>query len=111
MWFLILGHFLGDYAFQSDKMAKKKAENSGLLVVHALIYALTVAVVYYCGLWLTGRGISSTLLFGLAFAGIFVIHGLQDLARARLFPCSRQAYYIDQGLHVIQIFVIRLWLG
>ena len=111
MWFLILGHFLGDYAFQSDRMAEKKVENSGPLVIHALIYALTVAAVYYCGLLLTGRGISSTLLFILAFAGIFVVHGLQDLVKARMFSCSRQAYYLDQGLHVIQIFVIRLWLG
>jgi len=111
MWFLILGHFLGDYAFQSDNTAKNKGRTPRLLVVHVLVYTLTIAGTYCCGLLLTGRGISSGFWLIAAFAGIFVVHGLQDLVKARSFSCSRQAYYLDQGLHVIQLFIIRLWLG
>ena len=111
MWFLMLGHFLGDYAFQSDRIAKIKGENLGLLALHVLVYTLTVAAVYYGGLLLSGRGIDSPTWFIFAFLGVFLVHGAQDFCKARLFSNSRQAYYIDQAIHLIQLFIIRLWLG
>jgi len=111
MWFLILAHFLGDYAFQTDRMAQRKGKHLPCLVVHSIIYTLTIGVVYYLGLVLTGRHLNSPLLLLVACGGVLLLHGLQDFIKARWFSCSRQVYYFDQGLHVIQLFAIRLWLG
>lgn len=111
MWFLILGHFLGDYAFQTDRMANRKGRDLRVLAAHVLIYVVTVAVLYYCGFLLTGKHVDSPLLLILACGVMFVVHAVQDFVKARWFSCSRQLYYLDQGVHIIQLFVIRLWLG
>jgi len=111
MWFLFLGHILGDYAFQSDTIAKQKGSSPRLLILHIAIYTLTLALTYIIGLNLTGRTVELTLIPFIAFTGILIIHGLQDGIKARYFSYSRQAYYIDQAVHIIQLYVLRLWLG
>jgi len=111
LWFLFLGHILGDYAFQSDAMAKQKGSSPRLLVLHIAIYSLTLALTYIIGLYLVGRPMELTPTPFIAFAGILIVHGLQDGIKVRFFSCSRQAYYIDQALHIIQLYILRLWLG
>ncbi len=111
MWFLMLGHFLGDYAFQSDSVAKTKGTNAGVLILHVVIYVLTVGVLYYAGRLLNGSLPVSLLHVGLACAGLAIIHSLQDFGKANWFSCSKQAYYVDQGLHIVQLFILRIWLG
>ena len=111
MWFLILAHFLGDYAFQTDRMAQNKGKDLRFLTAHVLIYVITIGVLYYGGSLLAGKTIGSLPMLVVACAGIFILHSIQDLVKARRYACSRQVYYLDQALHVIQLFALRLWLG
>jgi hypothetical protein len=111
MWFLVLAHFLGDYAFQTDRMAQCKGKHLPCLLVHTTIYTLTIGIVYYFGRSLSGNAVDSLPLLFAVCMGIFLLHSAQDLIKARWFSCSRQMYYLDQALHVLQLFVIRLWLG
>ena len=111
MWFLMLGHFLGDYAFQSDRTASTKAGNFPLLFFHVLVYTLTIAVVYITGLKVADREVGPALSLAGAFGGVFILHAVQDWIKGRFFSTSRQVYYLDQALHVIQLFVVRIWLG
>lgn len=111
MWFLIFAHFLGDYAFQTDRMAQCKGKHLPCLLVHTAIYALTIGLVYYFGSTMTGKPVETPLRLLAACGGIFLLHAAQDFIKARWFSCSRQIYYLDQALHVIQLFAIRLWLG
>lgn len=85
---LAMGHFLGDFALQSDRMAKEKcaAATSTVpwwiwLTAHAAIHGLIVAV-------LTGIP-----LLGL---GEWVLHGLIDYGKCR----HRYSLVIDQLLHL-----------
>ena len=52
---LLLGHMVGDYWFQSDKMAinksKKGREGRDLCVLHCLIYSICVALFVVFGGW------------------------------------------------------------
>ncbi len=111
MWFLILGHLLGDFAFQTDAMAREKGRNPRVLLTHTAIYVATVGSVYLAGLWLTGKDFTSPGLLAILLGAIFVFHYLQDLLKVRRFNGSRQAYYLDQALHIIQLYILRLWLG
>jgi len=48
---LITAHMLGDYLFQSDKMAKKKLEEKNHLLLHSSIHSLISWII--CGNWET----------------------------------------------------------
>jgi hypothetical protein len=85
---LAMGHFLGDFALQSDRMAQEKCAGADLtlpwwiwLTAHAAIHGLIVAV-------LTGIP-----LLGL---GEWVLHSLIDYGKCR----HRYPIVTDQLLHL-----------
>lgn len=108
MWFLMLGHLAGDYAFQSDRMADEKRSSHRALTIHVLIYTAAIALVLFIYSQWTGAFLFWTLRTGLILAAMFTLHWTQDYLKGRYFR-SRQAYYQDQLLHLLQLFVIR-WL-
>jgi hypothetical protein len=91
---LVLGHFVGDFAFQSDRMATEKCPGHGKvlgwgwwLTAHAAIHGFLVAM------------ITGLPLLGLAE---WLFHACIDLGKCR-------GYFglgIDQGLH---LFCKVLW--
>ena len=108
MWYLVLAHLIGDYALQSDRMAERKGQSKTVLTVHVLIYAAVIGVT----LWVYGATTGHYTFWrwptGGLLAPLFALHWFQDYLKGRYFR-SRQAYYQDQALHIIQLFVIR-WL-
>jgi hypothetical protein len=85
---LVLGHWLGDYALQSDRMAVEKCQGCDQvlhwrwwLTAHGGIHGFLVA-------WITG-----VPLLGLAEWGI---HVLIDWGKCR----HRYGMALDQGLHM-----------
>ena len=106
MWFLLLAHFAGDFAFQTDRMAERKRSSQSVLTLHVLIYVATIGLMVV-GYELTVSGMpTKAAVLPVALGGLFVVHWLQDDLKGRFF-LSRQAYYLDQLLHVIQLFVLR----
>jgi hypothetical protein len=100
---LVMGHFLGDFALQSSRMAKEKCPGPN----HSLPW----------GYWLTAHGAVHGLLVAL-FTGIpllglgeWILHILIDFGKCR----DKYGLAVDQGLHllskllwaVICIFVLR----
>lgn len=52
IFYLLLAHFVADYAWQSDFMAKAKADNLLILMTHCLIWTFAVgAALTYTGLY------------------------------------------------------------
>lgn len=47
--YLLLGHFVGDYLFQTTWMAENKARQWSALLIHCTIYTLTVALFAHWG--------------------------------------------------------------
>ncbi|MBC1779344.1 DUF3307 domain-containing protein [Listeria booriae] len=112
---LLLGHFLGDFVLQTDKMAgvKKEAFSSRKLrilslhvFIHFCLYFLVVL-----GYWFVGGNMDIWLLMGM-IVGISLLHLVIDLAKA---PVERVlgnsslvrlcTYVGDQLLHVLIIFL------
>ena len=108
LFLLILGHFFGDFAFQTDTMAAKKHLSLGILTLHVAIYTVTIGFFLWLAMLLANRqDFASLSLLGL-LAIVFVTHWLQDYVKPRHFNGSRQGFYFDQALHLSLLFVVRL---
>lgn len=108
MWFLFLAHLTGDYALQSDRMAAVKGQDMGVLTRHVSIYVATITV----ALWAYSSITSEFSFLSPTAAGLmvplFALHWTQDYIKGHKFPSSKQAYYADQVLHLLQLYAIRL---
>lgn len=95
---MVLAHLVGDYLLQWRRLAEDKEKGDLLaLLMHALLYALAMNVVFRCVPW--NRAL-------IAWAVLSVSHGLIDLARVRVeqkrtAPRDRLiAFCVDQLLHL-----------
>jgi len=111
MWFLMLSHLVGDYALQSDGIALRKRSSRKILTGHVVIYVVTLAFTLAIYSYFTGQFAFLSLRVMTALFVIFALHWIQDDIKARRFADSGQAYYIDQALHIIQLFLLRGWLS
>jgi hypothetical protein len=110
LFFLLLGHFAGDYAFQSDNMAADKRISIKILSLHVLIYVITIwaflffySVLYQAGLFWK----NITLIF---MAALYVQHWLQDYIKSRYKNGSKQMYYADQFMHLLVLYIYRIFI-
>jgi len=108
LFFLFLGHFCGDYAFQTDRMARHKRNSVISLTTHSLIYTLSLAAALVTGLALNKNDDLYSLITVYTLLAVFVTHWLQDYIRADKYGTSKQAYYLDQAIHIAVLFVIRI---
>lgn len=94
---LLLGHILGDYYFQSEKMSKAKNEKLSALFAHCVVYAVVVILI-----------IKAVFSNGYFYALIFVVgsHFTIDLLKFFVINnklCKRNIYIADQLSHLICI--------
>lgn len=86
---LLFCHFVGDYALQSDFIAKTKGANWWHLIVHSTLYLLPFYVCF---------GVSAVLLV------TWIIHFVTDACKARYRVIG---YITDQVVHLLNLL---LWL-
>jgi membrane-bound metal-dependent hydrolase YbcI (DUF457 family) len=103
---LIIGHFIGDWAFQNEWMVRHKQDSlfNRAVFVHCGIYTLVLLVV----LWLTTESLSGGdfLLFGVV---IYLSHWLIDATNAaehwmHIFQQSNVLFVrivVDQVAHLL----------
>ncbi|MCD6161776.1 MAG: DUF3307 domain-containing protein [candidate division Zixibacteria bacterium] len=110
LFFLILGHFCGDYAFQSDRMAERKKSSLIILSYHVIVYTICIgaffvfySLLYYPGLFYQ----TATLLF---LGILYIEHWVQDFIKNRNETCSKQNYYIDQMIHIAVLYFYRIFI-
>jgi len=96
LW-LLAGHFLGDFAFQSDWMAREKGKSWEVGGYHSLIHAATVLVVAKIG----GFELSFPSLFWLLAS-----HLLADSLKSRWKIVK--TIWQDQILHIIILVIVFL---
>ncbi len=108
MWFLLLAHLTGDYALQSDRMAAQKGASYSMLTAHVLIYTACVALTLWLYAEFVARYLVGRSVLVIMLGVLFIIHWSQDLIKGRYFGSSKQAYYVDQVLHLAQLYAIRL---
>jgi len=106
--YLLLGHLVGDFALQSDRMAQNKSESKKTLTFHVTVYVLIMAGILWLHSLATGAGyFFSWTVLGLLLV-LFAAHWVQDYLKCRLLPKTKQMYYMDQILHVSLLYVLRL---
>ena len=103
--FLILFgvHLLGDFYFQTQKMADRKRIRFSGTLFHSAVYAVTAWIL--CTVFIPGMQWSYILAFALAHALIDALkYGLCRFFRSRKFPVDeRKVFLADQGTHIVTI--------
>ena len=110
---LICGHFLGDFVFQSDKLAKEKTEKKSVIIWHALQVAIitwTLLGNFYLW-WIAGIIFVSHLLID-SIKTLFISKAqttnLEDNLerKEKLNRFEFISFVTDQVLHVLVLFII-----
>ncbi len=97
---MLAGHFMGDFAFQSEWMAKEKAKSWEVNAYHALVYTASVFVT----VWFGGIKLVPAALVLLA-----VSHFVIDPLKARYNIIK--SIWVDQLLHILVILYIAYFLS
>lgn len=108
LFFLILGHIFGDFAFQTDYMAKNKGSNNAVLSLHVLIYVVTIAAFWWLGEALLGQRAFPTPLAVVVLVALYVQHWLQDFIKSNKTNGGKHAFFIDQAAHLAVLYIIRI---
>ncbi|NLY37204.1 MAG: DUF3307 domain-containing protein [Tissierellia bacterium] len=101
---LLIGHFLGDFYFQTNKIAQSKEESLSKLIVHSLVYFLSMTL----GI----LAIISLSLFKWVVL-ISLLHFLVDWSKSiliRKYPLKDKEltslYLLDQLIHILIIIIV-----
>lgn len=109
LFFLFLGHFAGDYAFQSDALVKNKTSSYTALLLHVIIYSFCIiAAIAFHDIFYNPDLFIAVLKW---IPAILVLHYIQDFVKSRFSNGSKQFYYIDQFVHISILFAVRIIIG
>lgn len=108
LFFLILGHIFGDFAFQTDYMAKNKGSDKKVLSVHVLVYVITVGLFWWIGAALSADKQFPDLYAAVILAGLYIQHWLQDYIKSNKSNGGKHAFFVDQAAHLAVLYIIRI---
>ena len=98
MELILLGHIIGDFYVQTDKIAEKKKSSIKYMLIHCLMYTIVMEICFY----ILSRKIEGTLIISIF---VFLIHLSIDLLKNK---CEKNAdknaykvFLIDQAIHII----------
>jgi hypothetical protein len=117
--FLMAGHALGDFYFQTDHMVKRKNHAHKAILAHALWYTALMGIVVLPIIPLQISGAMSTALL---LRLIFVTHALIDFAKIRMdqknapprqpeplsqkSPKNQSSFLADQAAHMLSLLIL-----
>lgn len=134
---LLICHFIGDYYFQTNKMARLKENNFRKTIEHSIIYSLPFLFLFVFLLILNSVNLYTTLII----AGVVISHAVIDFLKCFMeyFVCKktknlqndlrnnlqnnkqnnpqktneikRILYFADQGLHLFFILIFAFFLS
>ena len=111
---LLCVHLLGDFYFQTQRMADRKREKFSWTICHSFAYAVCSLLLFF--LLLPGMKLRYMLAFVLAHAFIDIVKyaACRFLSGKRLFtdsaPNSRNVFLLDQAAHLLTILGIAFWM-
>lgn len=110
LFYLLLGHFFGDFALQTDRVAAEKQGSIKVLTYHVTLYTLVVSVFLHAGLLLNGQDTFLSITTIGVLVTVFIAHWIQDYLKAFKFNGTKQVFYLDQAMHILVLFVIRIFV-
>jgi hypothetical protein len=103
MGLLILGHVLGDFYIQTDKIADKKQNSTWYLLLHCFLYTLGMIVIVVAFTGNLAQGIKLSILIGLSHIVVDTIKVKIDRVK---FQQEYIAFLIDQTVHLFILCII-----
>ena len=106
LFFLVflISHLLGDFYFQSDKLAHMKVEKYKFLLLHSLLY-LVVYVTFILPFWSFPLFLGAIILA----ASHYIIDSLKYIL-SKKYGDHKALFFIDQLLHIACIFTASVYL-
>lgn len=97
MGFVILGHILGDFYFQTDIVADKKKDSVSYMLLHCLLY--------FIGMYIIVAVFTGTMIQGLKIAAIIGLsHMCVDMLKGKVYSKKSKFEYavflFDQTIHI-----------
>ena len=104
---LLFLHFVGDFIFQSDKIAINKSESIKLLTLHCYVY---MSLFYFCFTW-SKMFYNGTIFLLLIFISHFIIDFITSRITKKFFnEGKRYKFFItigfDQFLHLSILLIL-----
>lgn len=105
---LVLGHVIGDFYLQSDQISKEKEENIKALIIHSVLYGLSLVLTTIIVI-----NPEESIKYIVAILGCMIFHGIFDYLKNianKALNCKikhkTSIFVIDQILHVISVFAM-----
>lgn len=100
---ILTAHMVGDYFLQTDYLALNKGKDNYILLVHCILYAFGVGIVF---------SIFGFTLTAIDLAIISAIHFPVDYLKARgitpKYTGNKNALFLDQLIHYMTIILIMI---
>ena len=99
---LIGAHAIGDYALQSDYIAKNKGLDFWILLMHVFIWCTSISLCWsYLG---------NTILLHQYILILFIPHLICDYLKSHnlTFKNNKVSIILDQSIHIFQILILLL---
>lgn len=104
----LLGHILGDFYFQTKKMAEKKEKKFKWVFIHSFYYwgAMTIVVLpVFSNDLILAAGVASVLHF-IIDIGKYIFQSLCDKKRKKTLVLERNLFFSDQLIHLLCLVII-----
>ena len=106
LFVLLTGHVLGDFYFQTDNMVEKRKTSFRYVLLHSLVYLVTMIAMAAIGFVDVKSAIAMALLAGLAHFVIDAVKYLVAHSEDNANWIHRHLFLVDQCVHIISIIVI-----
>lgn len=108
---MILGHILGDFYLQSDKIVQERKRKYFAVIKHSLLYALTILAVLYVGI---SDGINQRyLIISMSVCHLLidsVKYIIEQQPQNKFSWLKKNLFTVDQIVHLVFIFAFwYLW--
>lgn len=105
MELILLGHIIGDFYVQTDKIAEKKKVLMKYMILHCFIYTIVIGVGFYVLI----RDIVGTLVIsGIIFLSHLIIDLIKRKYDRKVTKYEYINFLIDQTIHIVALFLISL---
>ena len=112
---VMFSHFVGDFVFQSNKMAKSKSTDIGFLLLHVTVYTVVITIVPLIFAIVNAASFEMVMYFSVIN---FALHFLVDLCSSRVtsYFWNKQSLHnffvvvgFDQFLHLLCLAMTLAW--
>lgn len=105
MELVIIGHFAGDFYFQTDKMAKKKKTSISYMLLHCAIYATVVGIAVFLQMGFVRKCLCPIVIM---FISHIVVDKLKIIIEKKWIKTERDKCWLFLGDQFVHIVILTL---